>query len=258
MEKQGMKQLNYKLIGESMPCVEIELDCQQTVIAEAGAMTYFEDGIGFEVQLTDGSEEQSTMGKLFSAAKRMIIDESLFITHFTNNSNFSKKHVSFSAPFPGQIIPLDLKALGGTVYCQKNAFLCATLGTSLSMAFSRRLGAGFFGGEGFILQKIQGQQLAFIHGGGTIIERDLQSEVLYLETGSLVAFTLGIDYDIEATTSIKSIMFGEGLYLTKLSGTGRVWIQTMPFTRLSGVMFNAMLPKVDKEIRKATKKKGRK
>jgi uncharacterized protein (TIGR00266 family) len=255
-----MKQLKYQIIGESMPCVEIELDCQQSVIAEAGAMTYFEDGIGLEVQLTDGSDEkQSTMGKLFSAAKRMIIDESLFITHFTNNSNFSKKHVSFSAPFPGQIIPLDLQALGGTVYCQKNAFLCATLGTSLSIAFSKKVGAGFFGGEGFVLQKIEGQELAFIHGGGTIIERDLQSEVLYIETGCLVAFSSGIDYDIEATTSIRSILFsGEGLYLTKLSGTGRVWIQTMPFNRLAGVMFDAIQSKIEKSIKKAAKKSSRK
>lgn len=240
-----------------MPSVEIELDFQQVVIAEAGSMTYFEDGIELEVQIGDGADQkQSFLGKVFSAVKRVVSNETLFITHFTNLSQFSKKFVSFSAPFPGQIIPLHLSQLGGTVYCQKNAFLCATLGTHISIAFTRRLGAGFFGGEGFVLQKLQGQGLAFIHGGGTIIEKDLvDGEIIYLETGALVAFSEGVDYQVETTTSLRRIMFsGEGLYLTKLSGAGKVWIQTMPFTRLSGVMFDALLPRIDKEIKKAAKK----
>ena len=253
-----MRQLNYKIIGESMPVVEIELECQQTVIAEAGAMTYFEDEIRLEIKLSDGSaKDEGTLSKLFSAAKRIISDESLFITHFTNESLYSNKHVSFSAPFPGQIIPISFSDIG-TVFCQKNAFLCGTLGTRISVAFSTRVGAGFFGGEGFILQKIEGEpdDLAFIHGGGTIIEKDLLSEVIYLETGSLVGFTEGIDYDIQTNTSLKSVIFGsEGLYLTKLSGTGKIWIQTMPFTRLSAVMFEGIKPRIENEIKRAAKKR---
>jgi uncharacterized protein (AIM24 family) len=253
-----MRQLNYKIIGESMPAVEIELECQQTVIAEVGAMTFFEDEISLEVKLSDDAvKDEGAFSKLFSAAKRIISDESLFITHFTNDSLYSNKHVSFSAPFPGQIIPILFNEIG-TVFCQKNAFLCGTLGTRLSVAFSTKLGAGFFGGEGFILQKIEGgsDDLAFIHGGGTIIEKSLLSEVIYLETGSLVAFSEGIEYDIQTTTSLKSILFGsEGLYLTKLSGSGKVWIQTMPFTRLSAVMFEGIKPRIENEIKRAAKKR---
>jgi uncharacterized protein (TIGR00266 family) len=250
--------LRYKIIGEHTPCVEIEIDSQKSIIAEAGAMTYFESGISLEVKLSDGSDaNQGVMGKLFSAAKRVISNESLFITHFTNNSESSKK-VSFSAPFPGQIMALDLNALGGSVFCQKNAFLCGAIGTKLSMAFSKKLGAGFFGGEGFILQKIIGSGVAFIHGGGTIVEKTLNAEnsPLYIETGSLVGFSNGITFDVEATTSIKSLLFGgEGLYLTKLSGTGTVWVQSMSFSRFAGVMHNAIRQKyeeyVDKSIKKA-------
>jgi uncharacterized protein (TIGR00266 family) len=247
--------LNYEIIGASMPCLEIELDCRQAVIAEAGAMTYYEEGINLEVKLGDGSNEKAGFAsKLFSAAKRMMSDESLFITHFTNNSRDTKK-VSFSAPFPGQIIALDLKELGGKVFCQKNAFICASIGTRLSMAFTKKMGASLFGGEGFVLQKIEGSEKVFIHAGGSIVEKKLNDSALFVETGALVAFSQGITYDIETTTSIKSIMFGkEGLYLTKLSGTGTVWIQSMPFNRFAGIMSEALQPVFMEEVDKAIKK----
>ena len=255
-EISAVKQINYNIIGTSMPCLEIELDCQQTVIAEAGAMTYFENGIKLEVKLGDGSsKEAGFVGSIFSLAKRIISNESMFITHFTNNSRESKK-VSFSAPFPGQIVALDLKLLGGKIFCQKNAFICASIGTKLSMAFTKKMGASLFGGEGFVLQKIEGNELAFIHAGGSIVKKTLNDETLYVETGALVAFTEGVIYDIETTTSIKSIMFGkEGLYLTKLKGSGSVWIQSMPFNRFAGIMSEALEPglmeKVDKAIKKS-------
>lgn len=246
--------IRYKISSESMPCVEVELDPGQSIIAEAGAMTYFDGGVKLEVKFGDGADsEQSVVGKIFSAAKRLISDESLFITHFTNNTSKAKK-VAFSAPFPGQIKALDLSALGGTLICQKNAFICAPIGTRLSVSFTKKSLAGFFGGEGFILQKIEGE-MAFIHAGGCIVEKILDNDTIYLETGSLVAFTGGITFDIETTTSIKSVMFGkEGLYLTKLSGNGKVWIQSMSFSRYSGVMFDALEPRIMKEVNTSIRK----
>lgn len=227
-------EVDYEIFGDDMQLVEIELDPQETVIAEAGAMNYMEDGIAFQSKMGDGSEpEQGFFGKIFSAGKRMITGESVFMTHFTNEVP-GKKRVAFAAPFPGKIVPLDMNSIGGRLYCQKDSFLAAALGTKISVAFNRRLGSGFFGGEGFILQKIEGDGMAFVHAGGTIVKRELRGEKLRLDTGCLVAFTDGIDYDIERAGNLKSMVFGgEGLFLATLQGTGTVWIQSLPFSRLA-------------------------
>lgn len=227
-------EVDYKIIGHDMQMVEVELDPDETVIAEAGAMTYMEDNISFEAKMGDGSDpEQGFMGKLFSAGKRMISGESLFMTHFTNTGS-GKKHVSFSSPFPGSIIPVDMSQHNGGLLCQKDAFLAAALGTQIDIAFNRKLGAGFFGGEGFILERLKGDGMAFIHAGGTVVEKKLNNETLRLDTGCLVAFSDGIDYNIEMTKGLKSMFFGgEGLFLTTLKGSGTVWIQSLPFSRLA-------------------------
>ena len=227
-------EIDYEIIGESMQMVEVELDPRETVIAEAGAMNYMESGIEFEAKMGDGSEpEQGFMSKLFSAGKRMISGESLFMTHFTN-SGHGKKRVAFAAPFPGSIIPLDMAELGGSVYFQKDSFLCAALGTKVDIAFQRKLGAGFFGGEGFILEHLQGDGMAFAHAGGTVIKKQLNNDTLKLDTGCVVGFSEGIEFDIERVSGLKSMFFGgEGLFLATLSGTGTVWIQSLPFSRLA-------------------------
>lgn len=227
-------EVDYKIIGHDMQMVEVELDPQETVIAEAGAMTYMEENISFEAKMGDGSDpEQGFMGKLFSAGKRVISGESLFMTHFTNTGS-GKKHVAFSSPFPGSIIAVDLAQYGGGLLCQKDSFLAAALGTKIDIAFNRKLGSGFFGGEGFILENLQGDGMAFIHAGGTVIRKDLNNETLRLDTGCLVAFTSGIEYDIEMTKGLKSMFFGgEGMFLATLKGTGSVWIQSLPFSRLA-------------------------
>jgi len=227
-------EVDYKIIGHDMQMVEIELDPNETVIAEAGAMTYMEDQINFETKMGDGSEpDQGFMGKLFSAGKRVISGESLFMTHFTNKGTV-KKHVSFSSPYPGSIIPINLAEHGNGLLCQKDAFLAAALGTKMDIAFNRKLGVGFFGGEGFILERLQGDGMAFIHAGGTVVKKQLNNETLRLDTGCLVAFSEGIDYSIEMNKGLKSMFFGgEGLFLTTLSGTGSIWIQSLPFSRLA-------------------------
>jgi uncharacterized protein (TIGR00266 family) len=227
-------QIDYQIIGESMQMVEIELDQGETVVAEAGAMNYMEDGIDFEAKMGDGSEvDQGFMGKLFSAGKRMITGESLFMTHFTSQV-FGKRRVAFAAPFPGSVVPIDLSQMGGSITCQKDSFLCAALGTKVDIAFNKRLGSGFFGGEGFILQHLSGDGMAFVHAGGTVIEKQLTGETLRLDTGCLVAFSDGIDYSIEMTKGLKSMFFGgEGLFMATLSGHGKVWIQSLPFSRLA-------------------------
>ena len=232
-------EIDYKIIGESMQMVEIELDPNETVIAEAGAMNYMEDGISFEAKMGDGSNvDQGFMGKLFSAGKRMLTGESLFMTHFTNqtndHNNGDKKCVAFAAPFPGSVVAINLAEIGGSITCQKDSFLCAALGTKIDIAFNKRLGSGFFGGEGFILQHLSGDGMAFVHAGGTVIEKQLNGETLRLDTGCLVAFSDGIEYSIEMTKGLKSMFFGgEGLFLATLSGHGKVWIQSLPFSRLA-------------------------
>jgi len=227
-------EIDYEIIGHSMQMVEVELDQGETVIAEAGAMNYMEDGINFEAKMGDGSDvNQGFMGKLFSAGKRMVTGESVFMTHFTNEVS-GKKRVAFAAPFPGSIIPVNMAEVGGEITCQKDSFLCAALGTKVDIAFNRRLGSGFFGGEGFILQHLEGDGMAFMHAGGTVIEKELNGETLRLDTGCLVAFSSGIEYSIEMTKGLRSMFFGgEGLFMATLSGHGKVWIQSLPFSRLA-------------------------
>lgn len=226
-------EIDYKIIGEDIQLVEVELDPGETVIAEAGAMVYMEDGIRFETQMGDGSQpNQGFMGKLLSAGSRVLTGESLFMTHFTNQG-YGKKRVAFSAPYPGTVIPIDLSNMGGQLIVQKDGFLCAALGTKISIQFNRKIGAGLVGGEGFILQKLEGDGRAFVHAGGTVIERQLNNEVLRIDTGCIVAFESQIDFDVESSGSLKSMVFGgEGLFLATLRGTGRVWLQSMPIRKL--------------------------
>ena len=225
-------QVDYTIIGHDIQMVEIALDPDEAVIAEAGTMTYLEQDITFEAKMGDGSAS-GVMGKLFGLGKRMLTGESVFLTHFTNKGK-TQRHVGFSAPFPGSIIPLNLAELGEEVICQKDSFLAAALGTQVDVAFHKRLGSGFFGGEGFILQRLRGDGMAFIHAGGTILKKELNNETLRLDTGCLVGFSGDIDYDIKMSGGLKSMFFGgEGMFLATLSGTGSVWIQSMPFSRLA-------------------------
>ena len=232
---------DYRIHGDDLQTVEIELDPQETVIAEAGAMNWMEEDITFEARMGDGTEADSgVMGKLFGAGKRQLTGESLFMTHFTNRGSM-KRQVAFAAPYPGKIVPVDLSTLGGDLLCQKDAFLCAAMGTRLSIAFNKKLGAGFFGGEGFILQMLQGDGKAFLHAGGTVVKRELRGETLRVDTGCIVAFDATVDYDIEMVGGLKSMLFGgEGLFLATLRGHGTVWMQSLPFSRLADrILMNA-------------------
>ena len=226
-------EVDYKIGGHDIQYVEIELDPQETVIAEAGAMLYMKEGIDFITKMGDGSEpEKGLFGKLLSAASRKITGESIFITHFTHRGA-GKSHVAFAAPYPGTIVPVDLEAIGGTIIVQRDAFLCAALGTKISMHFNQKLGSGFFGGEGFILQKLQGDGNAFIHAGGTVIEHELNGETLRVDTGCVVGFQESIDFSVQRAGNLKSMVFGgEGLFLATLQGTGKVWLQSMPISKL--------------------------
>jgi uncharacterized protein (TIGR00266 family) len=232
-KKMNCHKVDFEIIGNDMQLVEVELDPGETVVAEAGVMNYMEDGIEFEARLGDGSKpDQGVMGKMFSAAKRSFTGESLFMTHFTNHGS-KKARVAFAAPFPGKIIALN-QALTGEIFCQKDSFLAAALGTGIDIAFQKKLGAGFFGGEGFILQRLQGDGMAFVHAGGTIVEKKLNGEKLRVDTGCIVAFTPSLDYNIERAGGLKSMAFGgEGLFLATLQGTGTVWLQSLPFSRLA-------------------------
>jgi uncharacterized protein (TIGR00266 family) len=227
-------EVDYEIFGDDMQIVEVELDPGESVIAEAGAMNYMEEDITFEAKMGDGSQpQQGFMQKMISAAGRSLTGESLFMTHFTNQGA-GKRRVAFAAPYPGKIMALDMASIGGTITCQKDAFLCAALGTQVSIAFQKRLGAGFFGGEGFILQRLVGDGKAFVHAGGTVIKKELRGETLRVDTGCLVAFTEGIQYDIERAGSLKSMFFGgEGLFLATLRGHGTVFLQSLPFSRLA-------------------------
>ena len=227
-------EVDYEIFGNDMQVVEVELDRGETIIAEAGAMNWMEDDIVYEAKMGDGSKsDDGLMGKLLSAGKRALSGESLFLTHFTNTSN-SKRRVAFAAPYPGHILPIDLAEMGGELLCQKDAFLCAALGTELDIAFSRRLGTGFFGGEGFILQHLRGDGMAFVHAGGSVVKKELNNEVLRVDTGCLVAFSSSVDYNIEMVKGLKSMFFGgEGLFLATLQGTGTVYLQSLPFSRLA-------------------------
>ena len=228
-------EIDYEIFGDDMQIVEVELDPGETVIAEAGAMNYLEPDITFEAKMGDGSTpNEGMMGKLLSVGKRALTGESIFMTHFTHSGGGGKRRAAFAAPFPGKIIPIDLKEVGGEITCQKDSFLCAAFGTQVTIAFNRKLGAGFFGGEGFILQKLRGDGKAFVHAGGTITERVLNGETLRVDTGCLVAFSPGIEYNIERAGNLKSMFFGgEGLFLATLTGHGKVWLQSLPFSRLA-------------------------
>lgn len=243
-EKMNNYDIDYELYGDDMQFVEIELDPMETVIAEAGALMMMEDQIHMESIFGDGSNNASMsgiFGKLIGAGKRVITGESLFMTAFTNKGT-GKRRVSFASPYPGKIIPLDLNELGGKVICQKDAFLAAAKGVSIGVEFQRRLGTGFFGGEGFIMQKIEGEGLSFIHASGTIHEKVLQQgEVLRVDTGCLVAMTGQVDYNIEFVGGIKTALFGgEGLFFATLRGPGTVWVQSLPFSRLASRVFAAL------------------
>ena len=228
------EELEYTMHGNDLQVVEVELDPGETVIAEAGAMNWMDDHIEFEAKMGDGSKpDGGFMGKLLDVGKRAITGESLFMTHFRNQGR-GKAQVAFGAPFPGHIIPVDMSTIGEELICQKDAFLCAALGTELSIAFNRKLGTGFFGGEGFILQRLRGDGMAFVHAGGTVVKRELRNELIRLDTGCLVAFSPGINYDIEMTRGLKSMFFGgEGMFLATLRGTGTVYLQSLPFSRLA-------------------------
>ena len=227
-------EVDYEVLGDDMQIVEVELDPGETVIAEAGAMNYMEDGITFEARMGDGSKaNEGVMGKLLNVGKRVLTGESIFLTHFTNQGT-GKKRVAFAAPYPGKIIPVDMTKVGGELLCQKDAFLAAALGTEVGIALTKRLGTGFFGGEGFILQRLKGEGMVFVHAGGTVIQKKLKNNVLRVDTGCLVAFTKGINYDIERAGNLKSMFFGgEGLFLATLSGTGLVLLQSLPFSRMA-------------------------
>lgn len=227
-------EVDYKIIGDDLQLVEVELDPGETVIAEAGAMCYMEDNITFEAKMGDGSsQEDGLFGKLLSAGKRALAGQSVFLTHFTNQGR-DKRVVSFAASYPGKIIPVDLKEYNGSLLAQKESFLCAARGTKVDIAFTKRLGAGFFGGEGFILERLTGDGLTFLTAGGTIVKKELNNEVIRIDTGCIVAFTEGIEYDIERAGGLKTMFFGgEGLFLATLRGTGTVYLQSLPFSRLA-------------------------
>jgi len=227
-------EIEYEVFGDDLQHVEVALDPGETVIAEAGGMLWMEEGIAFEAKMGDGSSpDQGFLGKLASAAGRAISGESLFLTHFTNEASDTRR-VAFAAPYPGKIDAIDLNEVGGTIICQKEAFLCAAMGTELSVEFHKRFGAGFFGGEGFILQRLRGEGIAILHAGGHTVTRKLQGEKLRVDTGCLVAFTEGIDYSIEKAGDMKSMFFGgEGLFLATLQGEGTVILQSLPFGRLA-------------------------
>jgi uncharacterized protein (TIGR00266 family) len=227
-------EIDYQILGEDIQVVEIELDPQETVIAEAGSMLFMEDGIVFETKMGDGSQaNQSLLGKVFQAGSRILMGESLFMTHFTNRGT-SKRKVAFAAPYPGTIKAVDLsKIYQNSLIVQKDAFLCAAMGTQISIHFNRKLGAGLFGGEGFILEKIQGDGLAFIHSGGVVLEKTLNNETLRIDTGCLVAYEPQLHFDIQSAGGLRSMIFGgEGMFLSTLSGTGKVWIQSLPISKL--------------------------
>lgn len=231
-----MHEIDYKIYGDDMQFVEVELDPMEAVVAEAGGMMYMEDAIEMETIFGDGSQKNTGfMGALMGAGKRLITGESMFMTVFQNRGA-GKKKVAFGAPYPGKIIPVRLSEIGGELLAQKDSFLCAAKGVSLGIAFTKRLGAGLFGGEGFILQRLQGNGLVFVHAGGTLLQRDLApGEILRVDTGCIVAFQPSVDYDIQFVGKIKTALFGgEGLFFATLRGPGRIWLQSLPLSRLAG------------------------
>ena len=235
-------EIDYEIHGNEMQFVEIELDPRETVVAEAGAMMMMDNSISMETIFGDGSSKGGSgfLGKLGSAAKRVLTGESLFMTAFTNEGVIKQK-VSFAAPYPGKILAIDLRKLGGKLICQKDSFLCCAKGISVGIAFTKKLNSGFFGGEGFILQKLEGNGLAFIHAGGTIVKKTLMpGETIKIDTGCLVAMTQNVHYDIQFVGGIKNSLFGgEGLFFATLTGPGDVWIQSLPFSKLASRIISA-------------------
>jgi len=229
-------EIDYKIFGEELQYVEVELDPNETAVAEPGAFMMMDDGVSMQTIFGDGSQQQDTsiMGKLFNAGKRMLVGENLFMTAFTNISS-GKRKVSFAAPYTGKVVALNLLELGGKIIAQKDAFLCAAKGVSIGIEFQRKLGTGLFGGEGFIMEKIEGDGMAFLHAGGFVQEKDLlPGELLKIDTGCIVGFTGGVDYDIQFVGGIKNTIFGgEGLFFATLRGPGKVWIQSLPISRLA-------------------------
>lgn len=234
-------EIDYHIYGEEMQYVEIELDPQEAVVAEAGSFMMMEDGLKMETIFGDGSnQDRGVLGKLFSAGKRMLTGESLFMTAYLNIDS-GKRKLSFAAPYPGKIVPIDLTSYQGKFICQKDAFLCAAKGVSVGVEFSKRLGRGFFGGEGFIMQKLEGDGMAFVHAGGTLARKELAAgELLKVDTGCIVGFIQNVDYDIQFVGGIKNTVFGgEGLFYASLRGPGVVYIQSLPFSRLASRVFAA-------------------
>ena len=237
----AMDVVDYEIKGSEMQFVEVELDPGEAAIGEAGSMMFMDAGIAMDTVFGDTSAQQGGLfGKLLGAGKRLITGESLFTTVYSNQAR-GKQRVAFAAPYPGKILPMDLRALGGTLICQKDAFLCAARGVSLGIAFQRRLSAGFFGGEGFIMQRLDGDGLAFVHAGGTVLKRELQpGQTLLVDTGCVVAYTQQVDFEIQYVGKVKTALFGgEGLFLAKLTGPGTVWLQSLPFSRLASRVFAA-------------------
>lgn len=237
-------EIDYRLYGEEMQCVEIELDPQETVIAEAGSFMYMDDGIEMETIFGDGSaKEGGFLGKLLGAGKRLLVGESLFMTAFSNLGS-GKRRVTFAAPYAGKIVPVNLNSIGNKIICQKDAFLCAAKGVQVGIEFQKRLGTGLFGGEGFIMEKLEGDGMAFLHAGGYIIEKDLMpGESFRVDTGCIVGFTGTVDYDIQFVKGIKNAVFGgEGLFFAVLRGPGKVWLQSLPVSRLASRILSYAQP----------------
>lgn len=237
----AMDVIDYDIRGAEMQFVEVELDPGEAAIGEAGSMMFMDAGIGMDTVFGDGSANQGGFfGKLLGAGKRLVTGESLFTTVYTNNAP-SKQRVAFAAPYPGKILPMDLRQLGGTLICQKDAFLCAARGVSLGIAVQQKLSVGFFGGEGFIMQKLDGDGLAFVHAGGTVVKRELApGQTLLVDTGCVVAYTPSVNFEIQYVGKVKTALFGgEGLFFAKLTGPGTVWLQSLPFSRLASRVFAA-------------------
>ena len=237
----SMHEVDYQIFGDDMQYVEVELDPREATVAEAGGMMYMDDGIEMETIFGDGSKQPSgVLDALWGAGKRILTGESLFMTVFTNSGG-GKHKVAFGAPYPGKIIPLDLQAIGGQLICQKDSFLCAARGVSVGIAFQRKIGVGLFGGEGFIMQKLEGDGLCFVHAGGTIHHLELTSgETLRVDTGCLVALQPSVNYDIQFVGKVKSALFGgEGIFFATLTGPGKVWLQSLPFSRMADRIYKA-------------------
>jgi uncharacterized protein (TIGR00266 family) len=238
----AMDAVDYEIKGSEMQFVEVELDPGEAAVGEAGSMMFMDAGIQMDTVFGDGSGSSGggLFGKLLGAGKRLVTGESLFTTVYTNQGS-GKKRVAFAAPYPGKILPMDLRQLGGTLICQKDAFLCAARGVSLGIYFQQKLSVGFFGGEGFIMQKLDGDGLAFVHAGGTVVRRELQpGQTLMIDTGCIVALTPNVNFEIQYVGKIKTALFGgEGLFFAKVTGPGTVWLQSLPFSRLASRVFAA-------------------